>query len=73
MCLRYDIILWAAIDSNVRGITIRRKHRNTTGVSQLRCLFETFTMDKEVRRIKQGLGITFSELIYNGETLPHGS
>ena len=34
---------------------------------------ETFTMDKEVRRIKQGLGITFSELIYNGETLPHGS
>ncbi|XP_072309210.1 argininosuccinate synthase [Eucyclogobius newberryi] len=27
---------------------------------------ETFTMDKEVRRIKQGLGITFSELVYNG-------
>ncbi|CAG5867507.1 unnamed protein product [Menidia menidia] len=27
---------------------------------------ETFTMDKEVRRIKQGLGIKFSELIYNG-------
>ncbi|XP_031133860.1 argininosuccinate synthase isoform X2 [Sander lucioperca] len=29
---------------------------------------ETFTMDKEVRRIKQGLGIKFSELVYN-ETL----
>lgn len=27
---------------------------------------ELFTMDKEVRRIKQGLGIKFSELIYNG-------
>uniref|UniRef100_A0AAQ5Z7I4 Argininosuccinate synthase n=1 Tax=Amphiprion ocellaris TaxID=80972 RepID=A0AAQ5Z7I4_AMPOC len=27
---------------------------------------ETFTMDKEVRRIKQGLGIRFSELVYNG-------
>lgn len=30
---------------------------------------ETFTMDKEVRRIKQGLGIRFSELVYNGKTL----
>ncbi|KAM9794919.1 argininosuccinate synthase [Syngnathus typhle] len=27
---------------------------------------ETFTMDKEVRRIKQGLGIKFSDLVYNG-------
>ncbi|XP_075899920.1 argininosuccinate synthase [Nelusetta ayraudi] len=27
---------------------------------------ETFTMDKEVRRIKQDLGIKFSELVYNG-------
>ncbi|XP_068191209.1 argininosuccinate synthase [Antennarius striatus] len=27
---------------------------------------ETFTMDREVRRIKQGLGIKFSELVYNG-------
>ncbi|CAM4547375.1 unnamed protein product [Leuciscus chuanchicus] len=27
---------------------------------------ETFTMDREVRRIKQNLGIKFSELIYNG-------
>ncbi|XP_044190198.1 argininosuccinate synthase [Thunnus albacares] len=27
---------------------------------------ETFTMDKEVRRIKQALGIKFSELVYNG-------
>ncbi|KAJ8390034.1 hypothetical protein AAFF_G00111950 [Aldrovandia affinis] len=27
---------------------------------------ETFTMDREVRRIKQGLGLKFSELIYNG-------
>ncbi|KAJ8346791.1 hypothetical protein SKAU_G00281920 [Synaphobranchus kaupii] len=27
---------------------------------------ETFTMDREVRRIKQGLGVKFSELIYNG-------
>uniref|UniRef100_A0A672ZLW4 Argininosuccinate synthase n=1 Tax=Sphaeramia orbicularis TaxID=375764 RepID=A0A672ZLW4_9TELE len=27
---------------------------------------ETFTMDKEVRRIKQGLGVRISELIYNG-------
>lgn len=30
---------------------------------------ETFTMDKEVRRIKQGLGIKFSELVYNGTFL----
>lgn len=30
---------------------------------------ETFTMDKEVRRIKQGLGIKFSELVYNGKSL----
>lgn len=29
---------------------------------------EAFTMDKEVRRIKQGLGIKFSELVYNGKT-----
>ncbi|XP_075942868.1 argininosuccinate synthase isoform X2 [Anarhichas minor] len=29
---------------------------------------ETFTMDKEVRRIKQGLSIKFAELVYN-ETL----
>lgn len=27
---------------------------------------ETFTMDKEVRRIKQGLAIKFSEFVYNG-------
>uniref|UniRef100_A0A673LX66 Argininosuccinate synthase n=1 Tax=Sinocyclocheilus rhinocerous TaxID=307959 RepID=A0A673LX66_9TELE len=27
---------------------------------------ETFTMDREVRKIKQGLGIKLSELIYNG-------
>uniref|UniRef100_A0A8D0CL80 Argininosuccinate synthase n=1 Tax=Scleropages formosus TaxID=113540 RepID=A0A8D0CL80_SCLFO len=27
---------------------------------------EIFTMDREVRRIKQGLGINFSELVYNG-------
>lgn len=27
---------------------------------------EAFTMDREVRRIKQGLGIKFSELVYNG-------
>jgi hypothetical protein len=45
VCLRYDLILWAAIDSNVRGITIRRKHRNTTGVSQLRCLTPKMILD----------------------------
>lgn len=27
---------------------------------------ETFTMDKEVRRIKQGLAVKFSEFVYNG-------
>lgn len=27
---------------------------------------ETFTMDREVRRIKQGLGIKFAEQVYNG-------
>ncbi len=27
---------------------------------------ETFTMDREVRKIKQSLGIKFSEFIYNG-------
>lgn len=30
---------------------------------------ETFTMDREVRRIKQGLGIKFSEQVYNGKTM----
>lgn len=32
---------------------------------------ETFTMDKEVRRIKQGLGIKFSELVYNGKSIKY--
>lgn len=32
---------------------------------------ETFTMDKEVRRIKQGLCMKFSELIYNGNSLKY--
>ncbi|KAJ7987304.1 hypothetical protein DPEC_G00337340 [Dallia pectoralis] len=27
---------------------------------------ETFTLDREVRRIKQGLGVKFSEMLYNG-------
>ncbi|KAL0965477.1 hypothetical protein UPYG_G00281800 [Umbra pygmaea] len=27
---------------------------------------ETFTMDREVRKIKQGLGVKFSEMVYNG-------
>uniref|UniRef100_A0A8C8GEI5 Argininosuccinate synthase n=1 Tax=Oncorhynchus tshawytscha TaxID=74940 RepID=A0A8C8GEI5_ONCTS len=27
---------------------------------------ETFTMDREVRRIKQGLGVKFAEMLYNG-------
>ncbi|PKU29505.1 argininosuccinate synthase [Limosa lapponica baueri] len=28
---------------------------------------EAFTMDREVRKIKQGLALKFSELVYNGE------
>lgn len=27
---------------------------------------ETFTMDREVRKIKQGLGLKFAELVYTG-------
>uniref|UniRef100_A0A673ZEK5 Argininosuccinate synthase n=1 Tax=Salmo trutta TaxID=8032 RepID=A0A673ZEK5_SALTR len=27
---------------------------------------ETFTLDREVRRIKQGLGVKFAEMLYNG-------
>lgn len=35
---------------------------------------EAFTMDREVRKIKQGLSLKFSELVYNGRyspVLPH--
>lgn len=32
---------------------------------------EYFTMDKEVQRIKRGLGIKFSELVYNGRSLKY--
>lgn len=32
---------------------------------------EAFTMDKEVRRIKQGLGVKFSEFVYNGKCLKY--
>lgn len=31
---------------------------------------EAFTMDREVRKIKQGLSVKFSELVYNGTCSP---
>lgn len=31
---------------------------------------EAFTMDREVRKIKQGLGLKFAELVYTGESTP---
>ncbi|KAG8010733.1 Argininosuccinate synthase, partial [Nibea albiflora] len=53
---RIDIVENRFIGMKSRGTILLQAHLD----------IETFTMDKEVRRIKQGLGIKFSELVYNG-------
>uniref|UniRef100_A0A8C4ZP92 Argininosuccinate synthase n=1 Tax=Gadus morhua TaxID=8049 RepID=A0A8C4ZP92_GADMO len=60
---RIDIVENRFIGMKSRGIY---ETPGGTILYQAHLDIETFTMDKEVRRIKQGLGITFSELIYNG-------
>ncbi|CAL8320093.1 unnamed protein product [Lota lota] len=60
---RIDIVENRFIGMKSRGIY---ETPGGTILYQAHLDIETFTMDKEVRRIKQGLGITFSELLYNG-------
>ncbi|XP_056146941.1 argininosuccinate synthase [Lampris incognitus] len=60
---RIDIVENRFIGMKSRGIY---ETPGGTILFQAHLDIETFTMDKEVRRIKQGLGIRFSELLYNG-------
>ncbi|KAM4634650.1 argininosuccinate synthase [Polymixia lowei] len=60
---RIDIVENRFIGMKSRGIY---ETPGATILFQAHLDIETFTMDKEVRRIKQGLGIRFSELLYNG-------
>jgi len=60
---RIDIVENRFIGMKSRGIY---ETPGGTILYQAHLDIETFTMDKEVRRIKQGLGITFSEQLYNG-------
>ncbi|KAM9307447.1 argininosuccinate synthase isoform 1-T2 [Pholidichthys leucotaenia] len=60
---RIDIVENRFIGMKSRGIY---ETPGGTILLQAHLDIETFTMDKEVRRIKQGLGIKFSELVYNG-------
>ncbi|XP_037341120.2 argininosuccinate synthase [Pungitius pungitius] len=60
---RIDIVENRSIGMKSRGI-----YETPGGTILLKAHLdiETFTMDKEVRRIKQGLSIKFSEFVYNG-------
>ncbi|XP_062269299.1 argininosuccinate synthase [Platichthys flesus] len=60
---RIDIVENRYIGMKSRGIY---ETPGGTILLQAHLDIETFTMDKEVRRIKQGLSIKFSELVYNG-------
>uniref|UniRef100_A0A3B4VNS9 Argininosuccinate synthase n=1 Tax=Seriola dumerili TaxID=41447 RepID=A0A3B4VNS9_SERDU len=60
---RIDIVENRFIGMKSRGIY---ETPGGTILLQAHLDIETFTMDKEVRRIKQGLSIRFSELVYNG-------
>ncbi|KAI9524612.1 Adenylosuccinate synthetase [Dissostichus eleginoides] len=60
---RIDIVENRFIGMKSRGIY---ETPGGTILLQAHLDIETFTMDKEVRRIKQGLGIKFAELVYNG-------
>nr|XP_019937290.1 PREDICTED: argininosuccinate synthase [Paralichthys olivaceus] len=60
---RIDIVENRFIGMKSRGIY---ETPGGTILLQAHLDIETFTMDKEVRRIKQGLSIKFSELVYNG-------
>ncbi|XP_040915761.1 argininosuccinate synthase [Toxotes jaculatrix] len=60
---RIDIVENRFIGMKSRGIY---ETPGGTILLQAHLDIETFTMDKEVRRIKQGLGIKFSDLVYNG-------
>uniref|UniRef100_A0A4W6CWV1 Argininosuccinate synthase n=1 Tax=Lates calcarifer TaxID=8187 RepID=A0A4W6CWV1_LATCA len=60
---RIDIVENRFIGMKSRGIY---ETPGGTILLQAHLDMETFTVDKEVRRIKQGLGIKFSELVYNG-------
>lgn len=60
---RIDIVENRFIGMKSRGIY---ETPGGTILLQAHLDIETFTMDREVRRIKQNLGIKFSELVYNG-------
>uniref|UniRef100_A0A672ISH8 Argininosuccinate synthase n=1 Tax=Salarias fasciatus TaxID=181472 RepID=A0A672ISH8_SALFA len=60
---RIDIVENRFIGMKSRGIY---ETPGGTILLQAHLDIETFTMDKEVRRIKQGLSVKFSELVYNG-------
>lgn len=60
---RIDIVENRFIGMKSRGIY---ETPGGTVLLQAHLDIETFTMDREVRKIKQSLGIKFSELIYNG-------
>ncbi|CAN9504490.1 unnamed protein product [Ophioblennius macclurei] len=60
---RIDIVENRFIGMKSRGIY---ETPGGTVLLQAHLDIETFTMDKEVRRIKQGLAVKFSELVYNG-------
>uniref|UniRef100_A0A665WE65 Argininosuccinate synthase n=1 Tax=Echeneis naucrates TaxID=173247 RepID=A0A665WE65_ECHNA len=60
---RIDIVENRFIGMKSRGIY---ETPGGTILLQAHLDIETFTMDKEVRKIKQGLGVKFSELVYNG-------
>lgn len=57
MVIYFDVLILTGIYETPGGTILLTAHVD----------IETFTMDKEVRRIKQGLGIKFSELVYNGK------
>ncbi|XP_042365285.1 argininosuccinate synthase [Plectropomus leopardus] len=56
------------VENRVIGMKSRGIYETPGGTILLKAHLdiETFTMDKEVRRIKQGLSIKFSEFVYNG-------
>ncbi|KAK6305291.1 hypothetical protein J4Q44_G00240710 [Coregonus suidteri] len=60
---RIDIVENRFIGMKSRGIY---ETPGGTILYQAHLDIETFTMDREVRRIKQGLGVKFAEMLYNG-------
>uniref|UniRef100_A0A673WY60 argininosuccinate synthase n=1 Tax=Salmo trutta TaxID=8032 RepID=A0A673WY60_SALTR len=47
-------------------IGMKSRGKEAPSSTTLTIRYQTFTMDREVRRIKQGLAVKFSEMLYNG-------